>query len=116
MGDDKVYHNFQKRTDKLKNIVQMVRSCCYSNWDEGGTDIVLCVECEEWTHVKFNQNSCLLDLLGDLTVESIDVRDDELWLWIKTDDYNWFGTDSDRRANDDQGADGREDHANKDGN
>jgi len=58
--------------------------------DEGGATIRLCPECEEWTHVRFNENSCFLDLLGDLLVESLDVDDDEIVLWIKTDDYNWF--------------------------
>ena len=68
----------------------MIRSSGYDNRDESGTDIVICPECEEWTHVKFNLNSGLLDLLGELTVENIDASDDDIVLWIKTDDFNYF--------------------------
>lgn len=87
--DMKKYHRFTKKTAKLKDVLALIRGSCYSNYDEGGT-IIICPECEEWTHVKFNAHSCLLDLLGDLTVESIDAEEDEIMLWIKTDDYNWF--------------------------
>ena len=113
MSEKAVYHNFQKRTDKLRNVVALIRSSCYSHGDEGGMNIILCPECEEWTHVSFNMNSGLLDLLGDLTVESIDAEDGDILLWIKTDDYNWFRTDW--RANDDQRAADGEDYANKAG-
>lgn len=86
----KKYHLFKKSSMKLKDILPLIRSSAYSNHDECGTDIVLCPECEEWTHVKFNAHSCLLDMLGELIVENIDADDSDIWLWIKTDDFNWF--------------------------
>ena len=84
------YHTFCKKTMKLKELLPMIRTSGYSNYDEGGTEIILCPECEEWTHVRFSENSGLLDLLGDLVVEGIDADDDNIMLWIKTDEYNWF--------------------------
>ena len=39
---------------------------------------------------KFNASSCILDVLGDLRVESIDAEEGNFKLWIITDDYNWF--------------------------
>ena len=89
----KKYHTFQKSRTKLKDILPLIRSSSYSNYDESGTDIIICPECEDWTHVRFNAHSCLLDLLGDLTVENIDAEDSDIRLWIKTDDFNWFDTD-----------------------
>lgn len=89
----KKYHRFPKKTAKLKDILALIRSSSYSNYDEGGDDLIICPECEEWTHVKFNSNSCLLDLLGELSVESISVDDGAFEVWIKTDEYNWFYTD-----------------------
>lgn len=89
----KKYHRFPKKTAKLKDVLALIRSGAYSNWDEGGDDIVICPECEEWTHVKFNSHSCLLDLLGELTVETISVEDGCLEVWIKTDEYNWLCLD-----------------------
>ena len=86
----KKYHRFPKKTAKLKDILALIRCGEYSNYDKGGDDLIICPECEEWTHVKFNSHSCLLDLLGELTVESISVEDDALEVWIKTDEYNWF--------------------------
>jgi len=90
MSEETKYHTFKRKTMKLKELLPLIRSSCYSNRDEAGSDVVLCLECEEWTHVKFNLNSGLLDLLGELTVESIDADDSDIWLWIKTDDFNWF--------------------------
>ena len=87
------YHRFPKKTAKLKDVLALIRSGAYSNCDEGGDDIVICPECEEWTHVKFNSHSCLLDLLGELTVETISVEDGCLEVWIKTDEFNWFCLD-----------------------
>ena len=89
----KKYHHFPKKTAKLKDVLALIRSGAYSNYDEGGEDIIICPECEEWTHVRFNSHSCLLDLLGELTVESISVEDGALEIWIKTDEYNWFSDD-----------------------
>ena len=94
MGDElKRYHNFPHKTAKLRDVLALIRCGAYSNYDEGGEEIILCPECEEWTHVKFNSHSCLLDLLGELTVESISVEDDAFRLFIKTDEYNWFSAD-----------------------
>lgn len=84
------YHRFPKKTAKLKDILALIRSSAGSNYDEGGDDIVIIPECEEWTHVRFNSHCCLLDLLGELTVESISVEDGAFGIWIKTDEYNWF--------------------------
>ena len=83
-------HTFQSRTVPLKDLLPLIRMSGYDNRDEGGKIIRLCPECEKWTHVSFNENSGFLDLLGDLLVESLDADDDEIVLWIKTDDYNWF--------------------------
>jgi hypothetical protein len=87
------YHHFSTATAKLKDVLALVRSGAYSNYDEGGEDIVICPECEEWTHVRFNSHSCLLDLLGELIVENISVHDGCLEVWIKTDEFNWFCDD-----------------------
>ena len=93
----KKFHTFQKKPAKLKDVLALIRSSCYSNYDEGGEDIIICPECEEWTHVKFNSHSCLLDLLGELTVQSIDAEDGDIQLWIKTDEFNWFCADRERK-------------------
>lgn len=98
------YHRFPKKTAKLKDILALIRSGGYSNYDEGGDDLIICPECEEWTHVRFNSHSCLLDLLGELTVESISIEDDALGVWIKTDEYNWFSAEG-RKKNDTQDKD-----------
>ncbi len=90
----KEYHRFKTSSTKLKHVLQLIRSSNYSNYDESGRNIILCPECEIWTHVKFNAHSCLLDFLGELTVENIDAEDDDILLWIKTDDYNWFDIDA----------------------
>lgn len=87
-----MYHKFEGATMKLKEILPMIRCRGYSNSDEGGKSIILCVECEEWTHVAFNENSGLLDLLGEIIVENIDAREDDIMLWIRTDDFNWFNS------------------------
>ena len=86
----KKYHRFPKKTAKLKDVIALIRSGAYSNYDEGGEDLIICPECEEWTHVRFNSHSCLLDQLGELTVENISVEDGALEIWIKTDEFNWF--------------------------
>ncbi|MCR5566009.1 MAG: hypothetical protein K6F61_04095 [Clostridiales bacterium] len=89
--------NFRTKTAKLKEILPMIRGGCYSNYDESGMNIVICPECEEWTHVSFNLNSGLIDLLGEITVESIDARDGDILLWIKTDEFNWFCVDGEEK-------------------
>lgn len=92
MDEEKIYHTFPKSDGiKLRDLLPMVRSAGYSNYDELSMPVIICPECEEWTWVEFNSVSCcILDLLGDLTVESIDVDDNKLKLWIKPDEYNWF--------------------------
>ena len=86
----KKYHNFKKSEIKLRDLLPLIRPTGYSNYDELGGGIILCPECEEWTWVEFNLSNGILDLLGDLTVESIDAHDDKIKLWIKTDEFNWF--------------------------
>ena len=84
------YRTFAKGQGmKLKDLLPLVRNSGYSNYDELGT-ITLCLEAEEWTWVKFNLSSGLLDLLGDLTVTSIDAEEDDIRAWIKTDEFNYF--------------------------
>lgn len=87
---DKKYHHYPKTEKRLKEILPLIRSAGYSNSDELGYSITLCPECEEWTWVKFNASSCILDVLWDLRVESIDAEEGNFKLWIITDDYNWF--------------------------
>ena len=88
--EDEKYHHYPKAEMKLKEILPLIRSAGYSNRDELGYSITLCPECEEWTWVKFNASSCILDVLGDLRVESIDAEEGNFKLWIITDDYNWI--------------------------
>lgn len=92
MDEKKAFHNFPNHDGiKLRAILPLIRSAGYSNYDELSLPVIICPECEEWTWVEFNSVSCcILDLLGDLTVESIDVDDNKLKLWIKTDEFNWF--------------------------
>lgn len=92
MDEKKTCHTFPKSDKiKLRAILPMIRSAGYSNYDELRLPVIICPECEEWTWVEFNSVSCcILDLLGDLTVESIDVDGNKLKLWIKTDEFNWF--------------------------
>ena len=88
--DAKKYRTFPKKTMLLKELLPMLRCSGYSNYDESGTNIIICPECEEWTHVKFNRNSGLLDLLGELVVSNIDADGDDIKLWIETKEFNWF--------------------------
>lgn len=90
MSEEEKYHTFPKKTMKLKDLLPLIRMSGYSNKDDGGKDIILSPECEEWTWAKFNENSCFLDLLGDIDVSSIDANEEDIQLWIEADDYNWF--------------------------
>lgn len=81
---------FAKKEMKLKELLPMIRISGYDHSDESGSNIVIRPECENWTWVTFNVNSGLLDLLGDLKVESIDADDDDIVCWVKTDEYNFF--------------------------
>ena len=90
MAENNKYHTYQKANGiKLRDLLPLIRSASYSNYDELGT-VVICPECEEWTWVEFNLSNCLLDLLGDLIVGSIDADDGKIRLWIRTDEFNWF--------------------------
>ena len=89
--DDIKYRTFPKKTMLLKELLPMFRSIGYSNYDESGTSLIICPECEEWTHVEFNLHSGLLPLLGDLVVTDIDANTDgNLIVWVETDEFNWF--------------------------
>ena len=91
MPDDKIYRTFPKRTMMLRDVIAMIRPAGYSNYDEVGEEVVLCPECEEWTWVKFNAANGLLDLLGDLTVDSFNATEKgQIQIWIETDEFNWF--------------------------
>ena len=81
---------FSKKKMKLKDLLPMLRSSGYDHRDESGTDIIIAPECEEWTHVKMNLNSGILDLLGELDVQNIDADEDDIVLWVETDRYNFF--------------------------
>lgn len=83
-------HRFSKKQMKLKELLPMFRSAGYSNYDESGSTIILCPECEEWTWVRFNLHNGLLDVLGELNVDSIDIDDNCIRFWIETDDFNYF--------------------------
>ena len=72
---------------KLSEIVEILRDPTYSRSDEQGS-VLLCLECEEWTWVEINLASGLLDFLGDIIVENIDIDDNKARLWIKTNPYN----------------------------
>lgn len=91
MENGKIYHYFPRQTMKLRDVLAMVRPAMYSNYDEVGGRVILCPECEEWTWVEFVASNGLLDLLGDLIVESFNAtKDGAIQIWIKTDDFNWF--------------------------
>ena len=91
MSEKKIYRTFKKAEIKLRDLLPLIRLEGYSNFDELGTRIILCPECEEWTWVEFCASSALLDMLGDLTVTGIDAESErKIQCWIKTDEYNWF--------------------------
>ncbi len=89
--DETQYRTFPKKTMLLKDLLPMFRASGYTNYDEAGSNLIICPECEEWTHVKFNLHSGLLPLLGDLIVTDIDAnKDGDLIVWVETDEFNWF--------------------------
>lgn len=81
---------FKRKRMKLKDLLPMLRMSSHDYREESGTDIIIAPECEEWTHVKMNLNSGILDLLGDMDVYSIDADEDDLVLWVDTDSFNYF--------------------------
>lgn len=93
MENEKRYRIFPKRKMKLRDVMAMIRPSGYSNYDEAGGKVILCPECEEWTWVEFTASNGLLDLLGDLTVDSFNAyENDTIQIWIETDEFNWFRT------------------------
>ena len=91
MENEKRYRRFPKRKMKLRDVLAMIRPSGYSNYDEAGGKVILCPECEEWTWVEFTASNGLLDLLGDLTVDSFNAyENDAIQIWIETDEFNWF--------------------------
>ena len=91
MADEKKYRHFTKKTMKLRDVLAMIRPASYSNYDECGGKVVICPECEEWTWVEFTASNGLLDLLGDLVVESFNADENgAIQIWIQTDEFNWF--------------------------
>ena len=71
----------------IKDVIPLLRGSSFSPRDEG-LPVVLAVECEEWTHVRINVSSGILDLLAPLVVDCVDVDDDAVRLWIKTSSFN----------------------------
>lgn len=88
--NERIYHKFERANGMLlRELLPYIRHTGYSNYDELG-EIVICVEAEEWTWARFNLSSCLLDMMGDLIVESISANDEAIEVWIHTDDFNWI--------------------------
>ena len=83
-------YTFKKSSMKLKDLLPLFRSSGYSNYDEAGSNLIICPECEEWTWAKFNLHSGLLDLLGDLDVTYIDTDDGDIKVWVETKAFNYF--------------------------
>lgn len=104
MSEEKKYRLFPQKGMFLKEILPMFRGSSTSTYDESGTQIIICPECEEWTHVTFNAHSGLLDLLGDLIVTDIDADDGNIVLWVKTDEFNWFNPKEGRNERTDSDA------------
>lgn len=91
MENERNYHTFPKKTMKLRDVIAMIRPAGYSNYDEAGGKVILCPECEEWTWVEFTATNCLLDVLGDLVVDSFNAYDNgSIQIWIETDEFNWI--------------------------
>lgn len=89
-ADLKKYKVYVHREMRFAELLPLFRSVSYSNYDELAY-IILCPECEEWTWVKFNLSSGFLDFFGDLIITNVDVYDDCLRCWIKTEEFNYFG-------------------------
>lgn len=95
MKKTKQYRTYNYKEMKFADLLPIFRSTSYSNYDELD-EILLCPECEEWTWVKFNLSSGLLDFFGDLIITSVDVYDGCLRCWIKTEEFNYFGVGIER--------------------
>ena len=75
-----------KKILTVKDIVELIRSDIDLP-NEEGTYIRICMESEEWTHVRINVNSVLLDMVGDMVVHAIDADRDDIRIWIKTQSF-----------------------------
>lgn len=71
----------------IGDILPVLRGGAYSRQDEG-QQVMICPECEEFTHVVFNVYSGLLDRLGDLIVTTVDADADCVRLWVKTGKFD----------------------------
>lgn len=69
------------------DILPVLRGSAYSRQDEG-QQVMICPECEEFTHVVFNVYSGLLDRLSDLIVTDLDADDCCVRLWVKTGKFD----------------------------
>lgn len=69
------------------DLLPILRYNAFSRKDEG-QKIMLCPECEEFTHVVMNVNSGFLDLLAGMVVDSIDADDDYVRIWIRTGNFD----------------------------
>ena len=76
-----------KKVLTVKDIVELIRSDIDHPDEEGHTYIRICMEAEEWTHVRINENSVLLDMIGDMVVDSIDADHGDICIWIKTQSF-----------------------------
>lgn len=99
-----------KETMKLKKLLALLGSGNVDYQDDAQRYIVIRPECEEWTWVRLNLNSGLLELLGDLDVESIDADDGDIAVWVRTESFNCFravgGIDEERGYTDATGTEG----------
>lgn len=75
-----------RKERRLRDLLPLLRTS--SSPTEDGGEVLLCLECEEWTWVGINVSSGLLDILGDLIVEELGTKDDRVQLWIKTKSFN----------------------------
>lgn len=76
-----------KKYFKLSEITQLIIGSGYEHRDEL-EEIILCLECEEWTWIHLNVSSGLLDDIGDYVVESLSWNEKEFQIWIKTKSFN----------------------------
>lgn len=75
------------RITTLGDLLPIIRYQAFSRKDEG-QKIMLCPECEEFTHVVMNVNSGFLDLLSKVIIDSIDADDDCVRIWIRTGEFD----------------------------
>lgn len=76
-----------KKIFTIGDILPALRGGAYSR-AEDGQKVMICTECEEFTHVVFNAYSGLLDRLGDLIVTTVDADADCVRMWVKTGNFD----------------------------